>query len=322
MPFDNKFDQTYEAITKAPQQILGCEILIERADNIAAHASLEVAERVKGLITNSSFCIADITGKNPNVMWEYGYAAGKGKEVILITQDKTHSIPTNIRGVYFEKYSPEIDKGLEAFTQRIALFMKEAVKKIETVHTSRTVSNMFDVTCYNNRDAAQLKNLFSKAEKYIDILQTNLASVHNYIDSLKNALKQSEEGNGNLQVRILTLDPESDFAARRAKQLGIGIRKFRKELTDSLEKFYEIFVPNYEEVEIRTYDDFPLQITFRIDDQIIHSVVSVNQQSRNNNTFQMDLSDMGAQETFVSHFNRLWANSTEYQPVKAYPPPS
>ncbi len=45
----------------------------------------------------SHFCIADLTGNNPNVMYEIAYAHSLGKLVIIITQDSTTDVPFDIR---------------------------------------------------------------------------------------------------------------------------------------------------------------------------------------------------------------------------------
>src|SRR5204862_409394 len=46
-----------------------------------------ITERLLAALRECSFCIADLTGSNPNVMWETGYAMALGKPVIVITQD-------------------------------------------------------------------------------------------------------------------------------------------------------------------------------------------------------------------------------------------
>src|SRR5262249_19195250 len=48
----------------------------------------DVIERVKHRISNCELIIADITGNNPNVLYELGYADGVGKPAIVISQEQ------------------------------------------------------------------------------------------------------------------------------------------------------------------------------------------------------------------------------------------
>jgi hypothetical protein len=50
---------------------------------------------VQGL-ADASFCVADVSGNNPNVMWETGYAMALGKPTILIGQD-IDALPFDLR---------------------------------------------------------------------------------------------------------------------------------------------------------------------------------------------------------------------------------
>jgi hypothetical protein len=49
--------------------------------------------------------MADITGNNPNVFYEAGYAAGIGKEIVLISQKQ--EIPFDLRTERQITYDPQ-----------------------------------------------------------------------------------------------------------------------------------------------------------------------------------------------------------------------
>ncbi|MFO0940045.1 MAG: hypothetical protein U0930_04695 [Pirellulales bacterium] len=63
-----------------------------------------VIEQVKHSIAMADFCVADVSGANPNVLWEAGYAHGLNKPVIQICQD-TASMPFDIRAMRTLEYS-------------------------------------------------------------------------------------------------------------------------------------------------------------------------------------------------------------------------
>ena len=84
-------------------------------------------------IRNATICLADITTRNPNVMYEVGYAIASGKDVVLIcsTQQPT-SFPFDIqhRGViqYALDSASDFQQLKNAITARIkALLKKQAV---------------------------------------------------------------------------------------------------------------------------------------------------------------------------------------------------
>lgn len=63
-----------------------------------------IIEQVKDCIGRSDFCIADVSGANPNVLWEAGYAHALGKPIIQVSQE-TSVLPFDIRALRTEKYS-------------------------------------------------------------------------------------------------------------------------------------------------------------------------------------------------------------------------
>ena len=87
------------------------------------------------------------------------------------------------------------------------------------------------VECFSNRRDIHLERYYHDARARIDILTTNLSYLHeeyggssnSYFDEIRNALDR--EGS-RVKVRILTLDPESDFAAKRGRQLGYATKVF------------------------------------------------------------------------------------------------
>jgi len=85
MPFGREFDVVYhEAISPVAAE---AGLTPVRSDEIAAAGM--IVEQIRTAIQNSRLCIADVTGANPNVMYEVGMAQTMGKSVVLIAQDAT-----------------------------------------------------------------------------------------------------------------------------------------------------------------------------------------------------------------------------------------
>lgn len=82
-PFGEPFDSVYRELIKPIIIEAGLEPL--RADQI--YASGTVMEQIRSAIQQSRICIADLTGRNPNVLYELGIAQTLGKPTVLLTQD-------------------------------------------------------------------------------------------------------------------------------------------------------------------------------------------------------------------------------------------
>ena len=164
----------------------------------------------------------------------------------------------------------------------------------------------FEVECIENRTKANLNMGFMDATEKIKIIQTNMSTiVKDYIDSLERSILKATEENNDFEVQLLTLDPESYFSAMRAKQLGVDVHGFRKEMRDAL-KTLKDRLGKYPCVSIRIYDDFPTQVCFIIDDIIYNCTVTKHQQSRYNCVFKLDSKQPALFKSFVQHFTSVW----------------
>jgi hypothetical protein len=159
-----------------------------------------------------------------------------------------------------------------------------------------------------NREKAKLRPVFEDAKESIRIIQTNMSTVvAEYLDSIESALKIAKNNNKRLEVLLLTLDPDSNFAAARAKQLGIDVFQFRNDLHTALRELSYRF-KNYNNVEIRIYDDFPTQICFIIDNIVYNCTVTKAKQSRNNCMFKFDSRHPSLFLSFITHFTDVWGD--------------
>lgn len=96
MPFDEKFTPVYEqAIRPAIAALTSHRLDCVRADKILAAGI--VAEQIRKAIHDAAICVADLTGNNPNVIYEVALAHEANKPVILLTQDPPEKLPFDIR---------------------------------------------------------------------------------------------------------------------------------------------------------------------------------------------------------------------------------
>lgn len=93
MPFDAQFDDVYRLGIKAAAEELG--MMANRVDEQIFHKE-GMLERIYNQIDAADFIIADMTGKNPNVFYEVGYAHAKNKLCILLTA-RADDIPFDLK---------------------------------------------------------------------------------------------------------------------------------------------------------------------------------------------------------------------------------
>lgn len=94
MPFREPFNKYYRSIIKPAVQKTG--LVSIRADEI--YRPSEIIKDIHEYITRAKLILAELTGKNPNVMYELGYSHAVGKTAVLITQTMD-DVPFDLRGL-------------------------------------------------------------------------------------------------------------------------------------------------------------------------------------------------------------------------------
>jgi hypothetical protein len=84
MPFDKAFDDVYKLGIKGAVASFE-DVIAERVDEQIYREG--ILERIYRQIEAADIIIADMTGQNPNVFYEVGYAHAKGKLCILLTSN-------------------------------------------------------------------------------------------------------------------------------------------------------------------------------------------------------------------------------------------
>jgi hypothetical protein len=112
MPFDPAFDDVYKlGIKGAVAKFL--DVVAERVDEQIYREG--ILERIYRQIEAADIIIADMTGQNPNVFYEVGYAHAKGKLCILLTSNAA-DIPFDLkhqRHIVYDKSIVTLQRELE-----------------------------------------------------------------------------------------------------------------------------------------------------------------------------------------------------------------
>lgn len=120
MPFAPIFDDVWKGgIERACNSEGFCCL---RVDNISL--STWITEDIEKCIEMADVVISDITGNNPNVMFELGWALAKGKKPIVIRQqDDTNQVPFDVHGIRYISYINSWS-GVESLCKQICKFIK------------------------------------------------------------------------------------------------------------------------------------------------------------------------------------------------------
>ncbi|HID20471.1 MAG TPA: hypothetical protein EYP28_06010 [Methanophagales archaeon] len=132
MPFADEFTFVYELGIKPALDELSKKMdldpKVERADERLAIKEDKVQEIVK-FIKNSDLIIVDITGGNPNVLWELGFCHALKKNVIILAQSG-EKIPFNIRTRDVLHYTFSI-QGLDDMKKNLSRKLKNIIYEIQ-----------------------------------------------------------------------------------------------------------------------------------------------------------------------------------------------
>jgi hypothetical protein len=121
-PFDAVFDTIRKSITSAlPGETIRCHWLKEM------QGAGRITDDIVAALDEATFCIADVSTANANVMWETGYAMALSKPTILIGQDIA-SLPFDLRVHRVLPYSLD---SLSAFGPNVAEAVRQTLARYE-----------------------------------------------------------------------------------------------------------------------------------------------------------------------------------------------
>lgn len=260
----------------------------------------QLIESIHENIVMSDFMIAVLSNQNPNVMLEVGFAHGIKKPIIYVIsadQYRTNKKPSNLgackRIVLYE--------GLKNLPYRIADQILRLINELEGMEIDELKKGGASLSYFGNRKVIDLESKMKNANREVRILTTNLTTVSaDYIHAIKEAVRDR-----NITVKILTSDPENEFIKPRANQLDEDYEGYTKELEGSFVAVSHQLagIPN---CEVRTYDDFPVQLWHMIDDVIYVGQSSNRRRTRYNCVFSVSTDAPNVKETYLDHFDHLW----------------
>lgn len=167
MPFGPEFDDVYQLGIKAACREAGT--YCERLDEQIFHENM--LERIYNQISKADIIVADMSGKNPNVFYEVGYAHALNKIVLILTNN-ADDIPFDL------KHYPHL------------VYDKISFMKNELTHKLNYFKKMKD------------KNIKKLNENYIEYYVNQCQLVPNML--LKASIERSDIPGGASHERLLS----------------------------------------------------------------------------------------------------------------------
>ena len=123
MPFGSDFNYVYKLGIKATAK--ECDVDAKRLDDDFFDTNM--VEEIYKKINDADFIIADMTGRNPNVFYEVGYADAKNKLILLLTQN-VNDIPFDFKQRLHIEY-PDVSSLKEKLKNKIEWAKNEIDKR-------------------------------------------------------------------------------------------------------------------------------------------------------------------------------------------------
>jgi hypothetical protein len=269
MQFSNKFKSVRESIRKSAST---AGFFCVWADELY-HVG-KITEQIESEIKSAHICICDVTNKNPNVAWEYGYAMALGKKVILLSQNAKYlffDIKDNRTIIYDPLNIDEtliqpliISLGLiKSSLSNIAPELLIGTKNHERMKLVATAKNIAD-TPYGifNLISAAKEHIFIAGQNLYYFLQSN-SNKSIFRTELKKFLKRSPNG----QIDIMMCDENCSYAIQ-TWEYAQNITRFREQLEEVIFFFKEVSTEFNKEsslkgrLTIKKFDFIPVSASF------------------------------------------------------------
>lgn len=116
-PFTEEFRQLRQLIGSSLEEVGVKPLLLEET----LVAGVPVATSIQKAIELADVVIVDVTGNNPNVLFETGFAVALGKPVLPIVQQGFGSVPSDVSSRLYLVYDPAEPRKLSNDIKKWAL---------------------------------------------------------------------------------------------------------------------------------------------------------------------------------------------------------
>jgi hypothetical protein len=129
MPFDAAFNDVYQLGIKQVCESLGA--YCERVDEQVFDG--RILDRIYNQIAKADIVVADMTGRNPNVFYEVGYAHGLDKKRMIMLTQRSEDIPFDLKDYPHIIYERQITKLREELDKKLRWCIEHPLERLSKV---------------------------------------------------------------------------------------------------------------------------------------------------------------------------------------------
>jgi hypothetical protein len=200
MPFGGDFEEYYKQIYHPT--IEECNLLPRRADSI--YRPSPILHDIWSFINESTLIIADITGRNPNVMYELGLAHAIAKPVIIITNN-IDDVPFDLKALRILIYNTNRPTWSTDLKQSI----KNSITEILESPSDAILPTFLNVIPSKKEEVSEIKKDLIEIKQYLYRLE--LDKTEGYDDVKSKVLSTKEFGEAITDAHHLYYDKGLDM---------------------------------------------------------------------------------------------------------------
>lgn len=209
MPFSEQFDRVYRELI-APA-VVDAGLTAVRADEISSAGF--IMEQIRAAIQQSRLCVADLTDRNPNVLYELGFAQAANKSVVLLASELT-DLPFDVSGFRVIRYGLGIEEARQALRAAIAAELTSgrfdelerlmsagayrasiAMAGVVLEHSLRELASSRDIQVRERASISQLSEALARA----GVLPSPLRALVTDVTTLRNSAVHAPEFHPTLE---------------------------------------------------------------------------------------------------------------------------
>jgi hypothetical protein len=319
MPFREPFNEYYREILRPALSDIGLEV--NRADDIYGIEPI-MSDILSGII-DADIILADVSAKNPNVNYELGIAHALRKKVIIISQD-IEDIPFDYRHLRTIIYDRHRTKWAEELSNRIRKTAANVLAKKDVDYHFDALDIMYRNVAYDSFHG--LKNIFITRQKMNAELDALWGSSSSRLDIIAFGLKSFRDSqtlkvidklHAGLSIRILTLDPLSDFVKQREIEERLTKGSIRKTIEDLAQWTTKLNdeCSRSDAIRLRYYNALPLQFYWRQDDDVFVGPYLYGIGSQQTISYQYGLAS-AIGKFYERYFESIWNDPQFTQEVR------
>jgi hypothetical protein len=187
MPFGESFDEYFKEIYYPA--IEECNLTPRRADSI--YRPSPILHDIWTFINDSKLIIADITGRNPNVMYELGLAHAVAKPVIIVSNN-IDDVPFDLRSLRILIYniiSPKWSSDLKnSIKSSILEILESPIESVLPTFLNVTGTKTEEVSEIK-KDLIEIKQHLNRLNHEEDSEQSKIISANEYGQAIHDAYR-------------------------------------------------------------------------------------------------------------------------------------